>query len=86
MPVLRYDDAPEFEINGVPVKGLAAPSRGATETMTYRVVLRPGHPPPTHAHDHEEVFHVISGRMVVSLDGEETALGAGVTRSSCRRA
>jgi quercetin dioxygenase-like cupin family protein len=79
MPILRFDDAPTFDLNGIAVRGLASPSRGATETMTYRVDLRPAQQLPEHRHDHEEVFHVLDGRLTVSLDGEETALGAGDT-------
>lgn len=37
MPILRFDDAPEFELAGIRIRGLASPSRGAAETMTYRV-------------------------------------------------
>lgn len=79
MPIVRAEDAPGFEVEGVTVKGLASPSRGATETMSYRVPLHAGERAPEHAHDHEEVFHVLSGRCVVSLDGEETPLGPGDT-------
>jgi quercetin dioxygenase-like cupin family protein len=79
MPILRFDDAPGFDLNGIAVRGLASPSRGATETMTYRVDLRAAQQLPEHRHDHEEVFHVLAGRLTVSLDGEETALAAGDT-------
>ena len=79
MPILRSDDAPAFDLNGVAVRGLASPSRGATETMTYRVDLGSGQRLPEHRHDHEEVFHVIDGRLVVWLDGDETELGRGDT-------
>ena len=79
MPILRSDDAPEYDMNGIRVRGLAAPSRGALETTTYRVELAPGQTFPEHTHDHEEVFHVLSGRMTISIAGEETALEAGDT-------
>jgi hypothetical protein len=32
--ILRFDDAPVFDLSGVRVRGLAAPGRGATETTT----------------------------------------------------
>jgi quercetin dioxygenase-like cupin family protein len=79
MPILRFDDAPRFDLNGIAVRGLASPSRGATETMSYRVDLTAGQALPEHRHDHEEVFHVLSGRLTLSLDGEETVLGPGDT-------
>lgn len=79
MPILRYDDAPEFDLSGIRIRGLASPSRGAAETMTYRVELGPGQRLPEHTHDHEEVSHVLSGRWTVRIDGVETELGPGDT-------
>ena len=79
MPILRSDDAPSFDLNGIAVRGLASPSRGAMETMTYRVEMDPGQRLPEHRHDREEVFHVLDGRLTVSLDGEETDLHDGDT-------
>ncbi|MEP7033110.1 MAG: cupin domain-containing protein [Actinomycetota bacterium] len=79
MPIVKSDDAPEFDLAGVCIRGLSSPSRGALETMSYRVDLRPGQRLPEHTHDHEEVFHVLSGSITVSLDGEETPLGPGDT-------
>ena len=79
MPIVKSDDAPEFDLAGVRVHGLSSPSRGALETMSYRVDLGPGQRLPDHTHDHEEVFHVLSGTITVSLDGEETPLGPGDT-------
>jgi quercetin dioxygenase-like cupin family protein len=79
MPILRFEDAPEFDLAGVRIRGLASPSRGSVETMTYRVELGPGQRLPSHTHDHEEVSHVLSGRWTVSIDGEETVLGPGDT-------
>jgi quercetin dioxygenase-like cupin family protein len=79
MPILKLHDAPRFDLNGVLIRGLASPSRGATETMTYRLELGGGQRLPEHAHDHQEVSHVVSGRWTVSIDGEETTLGTGDT-------
>ena len=79
MPILRFEDAPEFELSGVRVRGLASPSRGAVETMTYRAELASGQRLPEHTHDHEEVSHVVSGRWTVVIEAEETALGPGDT-------
>jgi quercetin dioxygenase-like cupin family protein len=79
MPILRLDDAPMFELNGIAVRGLASPSRGASETMSYRVDLGSGQRLPEHRHDHEEVFHLLDGSLVVSLGGDETELRPGDT-------
>jgi len=79
MPILRSDDAPAFDLNGIEIRGGAAPSRGATETMTWRITLGPGQRLPDHTHDHEEVFHVVEGSLITSLDGEESRVSAGDT-------
>lgn len=79
MPILKFDDAPEFDLNGALVRGLASPSRGALETMCWRIEMTPGQRLPEHTHDHEEVFHVLSGRLTASLDGEETVVLTGDT-------
>jgi len=79
MPILRSDDAPDFDLNGMTIRGGASPSRGATETMTWRISFGPGQRLPEHTHDHEEVFHVVEGSLTTSLDGEESRIAAGDT-------
>jgi quercetin dioxygenase-like cupin family protein len=79
VPILRFEDAPEFDLSGIRIRGLASPSRGSTELMTYRVELGSGQVLPSHTHDHEEVSHVLSGRWTVSIEGQETTLGPGDT-------
>lgn len=79
MPILRSDDAPEFDLSGIAIRGFASPSRGATETMTWRITFGPGQRLPEHTHDREEVFHVLEGSLTASLDGEETRVGPGDT-------
>jgi quercetin dioxygenase-like cupin family protein len=79
VPVLRYEDAPEFQLLGISVRGLASPSRGAHETVMYRVILAPGDELPRHHHDHEEVFHVLSGTLTAFLDGDPIPVDEGDT-------
>ena len=47
MPVVKTADAPRFEIEGTEVIGLAAPSRGATQTGGARIQE---HPPDASPH------------------------------------
>jgi quercetin dioxygenase-like cupin family protein len=77
--ILRFGEAPVFDLSGVRVRGLAAPARGATETMTYLVELDGGQRVPDHTHDHEEVSHLVSGRWTVTIAGEDTELRPGDT-------
>ena len=79
MTIVRFDDAPVFDLSGVRIRGLASPVRGATVTMTYRVELAGGQRVPDHTHDHEEVSHLLSGRLSVTIDGEDYEFGPGDT-------
>jgi quercetin dioxygenase-like cupin family protein len=81
MPIARSSDHRTFEVtestSGVTVTGLASPSRGATEILLYRTDLAPGAALPPHRHDHEEVFHLLSGTLASAQAGERIAVGAG---------
>jgi hypothetical protein len=70
MAILRFADAPEFDLSGIRVRGLASPSRGSTESMTYRLDVAGGQHVPAHTHDHEEVSHLLSGRWTVTIIAE----------------
>jgi mannose-6-phosphate isomerase-like protein (cupin superfamily) len=77
MPIVKAADAPHFETYGAEVIGLAAPSRGASQTGVWRVLLKPGSASPLHHLSHEEVFVAIRGRAIVTISGEESELDAG---------
>ena len=77
MPIIRHADAPHFALPGLTVRGLAAPSRGASETCVWRITLAPGTPGLPHVVTREEVFVATSGVAEVSLDGEISQLRAG---------
>jgi len=79
VPILRSDDAPEFDMDGIHVRGLSSPNRGAEEIATALVDIAPGQTITPHTHDHEEVVHVLSGRLRFLLDGQETVLLPGDT-------
>ena len=79
MTILRFDEAPVFDLSGVRIRGLAAPSRGASEVMTYLVELAAAQQVPLHTHVHEEVSHLVSGRWTVSIAGQDSELGPGDT-------
>jgi quercetin dioxygenase-like cupin family protein len=81
VPVARSSDHPTFAVTGstenVTVTGLASPSRGATEILLYRIDLGPSAALPPHHHDHEEVFHLLSGTLTSVQAGERIAVGPG---------
>lgn len=77
MPVIPGATAPTFSLPGLVVTGLAAPSRGATETSVWHLVLEPGAPGVEHSMDREEVFVAVAGRALATVGDEETPLAAG---------
>jgi mannose-6-phosphate isomerase-like protein (cupin superfamily) len=70
-PVFSYTmpgvDAPAGRPHLV-VRGLAAPSRGSTQTCVWRMTVAPQTPPRMGTVDHEEIFVVLTGRAVLHLD------------------
>jgi quercetin dioxygenase-like cupin family protein len=79
MPVIRRSTAPVFALDGVGITftGLAAPSRGSSETSVWEVGVPAGEAGASHSLDHEEVLIVHSGRVVVRLGEEDHELGPG---------
>jgi quercetin dioxygenase-like cupin family protein len=77
MPVIKSASAPTFDLPGLHVTGLAAPSRGCRETSVWRLALAPGTAGTVHTVDREEVFVLIAGRALAQLGGESVALAAG---------
>ncbi|MFF5205644.1 cupin domain-containing protein [Streptosporangium sp. NPDC000396] len=77
MPVIQGATAPTFTVGNTRFTGLAAPSRGATETCVWRTHVAPGTLPAEHSFDREEVIIVLSGRATASFDGVEQPVVAG---------
>ena len=77
VPVVRADDHPSFELAGNTITGFAAPSRGATECILYRVEVPPGGGLPAHRHDHQDVFTVAAGGGTMHIDDEVHEIGPG---------
>jgi quercetin dioxygenase-like cupin family protein len=79
MPFIKASAAPTFEIPGLQILGLAAPSRGSAETCVWRITVAPGTPGTPHSVDREEIFIGVSGEARVELDGEDARLAPGDT-------
>jgi quercetin dioxygenase-like cupin family protein len=77
MSVIQSSTAPQFSLPGLTVTGLAAPSRGSRETCVWRLALAAGAPGPVHTVDHEEIFVVLTGRAVATIDGVDHDLTPG---------
>jgi mannose-6-phosphate isomerase-like protein (cupin superfamily) len=77
MPLIRAENTPSFTLPGLAVTGLAAPSRGSTETSAWRLMVSPGAPGVAHSVDREEIFLALSGTAVATLGDERHELRAG---------
>ncbi|HMG24188.1 MAG TPA: cupin domain-containing protein [Kofleriaceae bacterium] len=77
MSVIQSSSAPRFTLPGLTVTGLAAPSRGARETCVWRLALAAHTPGTVHTVDREEIFVVLAGRAVATLDGDTLELTPG---------
>ena len=77
MPLIRAENAPSFSLPGLAVTGLAAPSRGASETSAWRLSISPGAPGTPHSVDREEIFIALGGSATATLAGERFELHAG---------
>jgi quercetin dioxygenase-like cupin family protein len=77
MPIISRVSAPTFPLEHASFVGLAAPSRGATETSVWEVTLAPGAPALEHSLDREEVLVAVAGRAVARIDGQAHEVGAG---------
>lgn len=77
MPIIKAADAPTFELPATVFTGLAAPSRGSTENSVWRVSLGPTEGGAAHSLDREEIFVMLAGNAVVTMDGVPHALAAG---------
>jgi mannose-6-phosphate isomerase-like protein (cupin superfamily) len=77
MPFIAAATAPRFELHGATFIGLAAPSRGATETAVWMVTLTDTGEAVTHRLSREEVLVCIEGRALATLGTETHELTAG---------
>jgi len=77
MPFVASDSTPTFELPGVRFTGLAAPSRGSTETSAWFVELAAGTPAVPHRLTREEIFVCLEGEALARLDSEEFSVTPG---------
>jgi mannose-6-phosphate isomerase-like protein (cupin superfamily) len=77
MPIIKSTATPQFNLEGLQVTGLAAPSRGAKETCVWKLALAPHTPGTPHSLDREEIFVVLAGRASATVGGETTELAPG---------
>jgi quercetin dioxygenase-like cupin family protein len=77
MPIFRADDATRYETHGSRFSAYVNPTRGSRELSAWRLDVPPSQVGVSHRPSREEVLLVLSGELVVTLDGEVSELGAG---------
>lgn len=76
-PLIRADDAPTFALPGISFTGLAAPSRGATDSSVWFVEIAPGTTGTPHQLTREEIIVALDGRARATLAGVDYELEEG---------
>jgi quercetin dioxygenase-like cupin family protein len=79
VPVIRSSEAVVHEIHGARFVSYATPRTGSKELCAWRGEIPAGTKAPAHTVDREEIFHVLSGELLMTLDGRTHRVGAGDT-------
>ncbi|MFF9606730.1 cupin domain-containing protein [Streptomyces sp. NPDC014684] len=79
MPVVRAAEAVTHEIHGARFISYATPLTGSRELCAWRGEIPAGTRAPAHTVDREEVFHLLVGELLITLDGDTERVRAGDT-------
>ncbi|MER6462496.1 cupin domain-containing protein [Streptomyces sp. NPDC001228] len=79
MPVVRSAEATTHEIHGARFVSYATPRTGSEELCAWRGEIPAGTRTPAHTVTREEIFHLLVGELLVSLDGRTDRVRAGDT-------
>ncbi|MGW7207689.1 cupin domain-containing protein [Streptomyces sp. NPDC054837] len=79
MPVIRSSEAVTHEIHGARFVSYATPLTGSKELCAWRGEIPAGTKAPAHTVNREEIFHLLDGELLITLDGETHRITAGDT-------
>ncbi|MEU6219774.1 cupin domain-containing protein [Streptomyces sp. NPDC047022] len=79
MPVVRHSQAVTHEMHGARFVSYATSRTGSKELCAWRGELPAGHRAPLHTVTREEIFHLLSGELLITLDGNTERITAGDT-------
>lgn len=79
MPVIRSSDAVTHEIHGARFVSYATPRTGSKELCAWRGEIPAGTKAPAHTVSREEIFHLLVGELILTLDGRAERIRAGDT-------
>jgi quercetin dioxygenase-like cupin family protein len=79
MPVIRSSEAVTHEIHGARFVSYATPLTGSKELCAWRGEIPAGTKAPAHTVNREEIFHLLIGELLITLDGHTDRITAGDT-------
>jgi quercetin dioxygenase-like cupin family protein len=79
MPVIRPSDAVTHEIHGARFVSYASSLTGSKELCAWRGEIPAGTKAPAHTVNREEIFHLLIGELLITLDGRTDRITAGDT-------
>ncbi|MFG2942765.1 cupin domain-containing protein [Streptomyces sp. NPDC048282] len=79
MPVVRSAEATTHEIHGARFVSYASPLTGSKELCAWRGEIPAGTRAPAHTVTREEIFHLLVGELLITLDGRTDRVRAGDT-------
>ncbi|WP_395576249.1 cupin domain-containing protein [Streptomyces sp. BK79] len=79
MPIVRSSEAVTHEIHGARFVSYAGPRTGGKELCAWRSEIPAGTRAPAHTVDREEIFHLLTGELLITLDGRTEHVTAGDT-------
>jgi len=79
MPVVRASEAVTHEIHGARFVSFATPLTGSKELCAWRGEIPAGTKAPAHTVNREEIFHLLDGELLITLDGRTDRIRAGDT-------
>ncbi|WP_369176763.1 cupin domain-containing protein [Streptomyces mutabilis] len=79
MPIVRSSEAVTHEIHGARFVSYATPRTGSKELCAWRGEIPAGTKAPAHTVSREEIFHLLTGELLLTLDGRTERVTAGDT-------
>ncbi|MBY8845848.1 cupin domain-containing protein [Streptomyces sp. SP2-10] len=79
MPVVRSSEAVTHEIHGARFVSYATPLTGSKELCAWRGEIPAGTKAPAHTVSREEIFLLLVGELLMTLDGRTERISAGDT-------
>jgi len=79
MPVIRSSEATTHEIHGARFVSYATPRTGSRELCAWRGEIPAGTKAPLHTVNREEIFHLLHGELLITLDDHTERITAGDT-------